>query len=126
MVLQAMAVVLFLASVLSLGWVLWLLARPASAGNTHLTLDLTGCALPFPLWYLGLQLRRRSEEARKVALAGAIYLGIVGIVALTFLLFSGGLKPVPLTWKLMAYGWVTVWILLSIGCAYCLRRSDTN
>jgi len=123
LLLQIVAVFSVAASVFVLGAVVIALLRSTpQIGN--LKLNLGDGLLPFTLWFLGSELRRGSEGARKVTLAAMVYLAAAGVLGLVFLLTTRILDDVPETWKLAAYGLVVLTIVLPALCIYGLRKRN--
>jgi len=115
---------MFAISVFGLGAAIFVLLRPTSGGIAYMHFDLAGFVLPFTLWFLGSELKRNSDSARKVTLAAMIYLSIVGVVALTVMAVSGMTEHWLPTMKLEAYGMCALGMIVSILCIYGLRKRN--
>jgi hypothetical protein len=78
-VLQCLAVVLFALSTAALCVSAFALLRVTTGSTVSLHLDLVSCLLPFPLWFLGAEVRRGSELAVRVTKVAMIYLSAIGL-----------------------------------------------
>jgi len=123
-VLQCLAVILFALSTAGLCASVFALLKLTTGSGVNLHLDLASYLLPFPLWFLGAEVRRGSELAIRVTKAAMIYLCAVGLVALAFMLFSGLSEHLTSSWKTWAYMFSIALIVIPILCFYGLRKRD--
>lgn len=123
--LQCLAVVLFAASTAGLCASMFALLGLTAGSSVNLHLDLASYLLPFPLWFLGSEVRRGSDLAIRVTIAAMIYLCVIGVVALAFLLFSGLAEHLARSgWKAWAYAFSVALIVIPILCVYGLRKRN--
>jgi hypothetical protein len=121
-VLQCVAVILFVASTAILCASMFPLLRLPTGSTVTLHLDLASYLFPFPLWFLGSEVRRGSGTAIRVTIAAMIYLSFIGVVSLAFLLFSGVGEHLVGNWKTWAYAFSVAFIVIPVFCIYGLRK----
>jgi hypothetical protein len=90
--------------------------------NWNLNIDVGDCLLPFTLWFMGAELRRNSELARRVSLLAMGYLAFMAALALLFTWVSGWTALLSPHWVALLYGALIAALILPSYFLFVLRR----
>lgn len=123
LLLQVGAVIGILSSLFSLAANIGALLN-TTPHSSKFNLDVGDYLLPFALWFLGSELKHKSDNARRVTRVAMAYLAAVGTLCLVFLLTTDVLDLLPGIWKIAAYSIALLVIFIPALCVHGLRREN--